>query len=116
MKKIIFLIFGLIILVIVYHLISQIWQTTKSGERFSRAVNKLYSLEVKNKELKQKLSEVKTPQFIEEQARNKLGLSKPGETVVVIPPEKISEVLGLSGKIEEIRLPNWLGWLKVFFK
>lgn len=105
----------LISLVAGYNLISQIIQATKSGERLSAAADAVYKLEIKNKELKSKLADIQSPQFIEEEVRNKLGFGKAGETMVIIPEEKIKQVLGTS-ESAAIRLPNWLGWLKVFFK
>lgn len=105
----------IISLVAGYNLISQIIQATKSGERLSAAVDAVYKLEIKNKELKNKLADIQSPQFIEEEVRNKLGLGKAGETMVIIPEEKIKQVLGTS-ESAIIRLPNWLGWWKVFFK
>lgn len=105
----------IVVLVIAYNLINQIIEATKSGERLSQAADAVYKLEVKNKNLKQKLAEIQSPQSLEEIARDKLGLSKKGETVVVIPEDKLKLVLGAS-QSAQIRLPNWLGWLKVFFK
>ena len=114
-KRIVLLIALLVVLFIVYKLLLQIMDALKSGERLSTQAQKVFNLENKNKELKKRLSEVKSPQFIEEQARNKLGLGKPGETIVIIPDKKIKEVLGASESAKEARLPNWLGWLKVFW-
>lgn len=110
---------GLIILVslvVAYNLLTQIMGAAKYGERLSQAAETLYELEIKNKELKKKLSDIQSPEFIEKEARNKLGLSKKGETVVVITEEKIKQILGASGSAQEVRLPNWLGWFRVFFK
>lgn len=110
-------IFGLIILVglvIGYNLVIQITGALKSGDRLSSAAEEVYKLEAKNKQLKEKLSQIKSPQFIEEMARNKLGLSKPGETIVIIPEDKLKLILGAS-ESAKIKLPNWLGWLKVFW-
>lgn len=115
-KKIGITVAALIVLVVIYNLVSQISDALKSGERLSRQAEEVYKLEAKNKELKKKLSEIKSPQFIEEEARNKLGLAKEGETLVIIPDEKIKEILGATDSAQEQRLPNWLGWLKVFFK
>lgn len=109
---------GLIILVIlfvVYNIINQIIEATRSGERLSEAADVVYKLEAKNKQLKRKLSQIQSTDFIEEEIRNKLGFSKKGETVVVIPEEKLKSVMGAS-QAAEIRLPNWLGWWKVFFR
>ena len=65
--------------------------------------------------MKKKLIRIQSPEFIEEEIRNKLGFAKKGETVVVIPDEKLKSVLGASSSAQ-IRLPNWLGWLRVFFQ
>lgn len=114
-KKIVLGLIVLVILVIAYNLIIQIMEATKSGERLSQAAEVVYRLEIKNKQLKKKLSQIRAPEFIEEEIRNKLGLAKKGETVVVIPEEKLKLVLGASSSAQNIRLPNWLGWLRVFF-
>ena len=104
----------LVVLVVTYNLLVQINDAVKSGERLSEQADVVYKLEAKNRELKSKLSQIQSPQFIEEQARNKLGLSKAGETIVIIPEEKLKQVLGVS-ESAQIRLPNPLGWLRVFF-
>ena len=98
-----------------YSLITRTMEAVKSGERLSQSADIVYKLEVKNKNLKKKLEEIKSPEFIEEAVRNKLGYVKQGETIVVIPEDKLKLVLGAS-QSAQIRLPNWLGWLKVFFK
>lgn len=115
-KKVLFVIISLICIVIAYNLLTQIFNALKSEERLSTAAEALYKLEVKNKQLKQKLEEISSKEFIEEQARNKLNLSKLGETVVIIPDEKINQVLGASESASEKRLPNWLGWWRLFFR
>lgn len=114
-KKIALILIILVILIVIYNLLTQIMEATKSGERLSQAAEVVYKLETKNKALKQQLAQVQSPQSLEEIARNKLGLSKKGETVVVIPDNKLKEVLGAS-QSAQIKLPNWLGWLRVFFK
>ena len=96
-------------------MVSQILEAAKSGERLSKAADEVFQLENKNKELKKELVDSQSPQFIEERARNKLGLGKIGETLVIIPDEKIKQILGASHSAAIARLPNWLGWWKVFF-
>lgn len=98
-----------------YSLITRTFEAVKSGERLSKSAEIVKRLEVQNKELKQKLSEVQSPDFIENEVRNKLGFAKAGEIVVVIPEDKLKLVLGASAPAQ-VRLPNWLGWIKVFFK
>ena len=105
----------LISLLVGYNLIVQITDALKSQDRLFSQAEVVYQLEAKNREFKKKLSEVQTPQCIEETARNKLGLGREGETIVIIPEEKLKSILGAS-QSAVIRLPNWLGWWKVFFK
>lgn len=114
-RKIVILAIILVGLIAGYNLISQILEAAKSGERLSAAADAVYKLENKNKELKKELLDSQSPQFIEEKARNKLGLGKMGETIVIIPDEKIKQILGASNSATIIRLPNPLGWWKVFF-
>ncbi len=115
-KKIALGIIILVMLIMTYNLLIQIMDALKSGERLSSAAEEVYKLEAKNRELKNKLNEIKSEHFIEQQARDKLGLSKKGETIVIIPDDKLKQVLGSSQSAQEIRYPNWLGWWKVFFK
>ncbi len=105
----------LVILVIVYNLVIQIMEAVKSGERLSQSADVVYKLEAKNRELKKQLSQTQSLDFIEEAVRNKLGFARKGEIIVIIPEEKLRLVLGAS-QSAVVRLPNWLGWLKVFFK
>lgn len=114
-KKISLAVIILISLIIAFNLITQTLEATKSGERLSQAAETVYKLQAKNEALKKRISQVQSLDFIEEEVRNKLGFAKIGETVVVIPEEKLKQVLGTSSSAQ-IRLPNWLGWWKLFFR
>ena len=113
-KKVSIVIGILIILILSLNIIGQIINTLKSGERIDQATEKLHKMEVENRNLKNKLENVKSNDFIEEEARNKLGLAKEGEIIVIIPDETIDLILGKK-KAEIVRLPNYLGWWKLFF-
>ena len=115
LRKIILIAGGILVLILAYNLIRQINDAVHSSERLSAQAEAVYQLEAKNKELKNKLSDIQSPEFIEHQARNKLGLGKVGETIIIIPEEKLKQVLGVP-ESAQIRLPNWLGWWRVFFK
>ncbi|MDP3973969.1 MAG: septum formation initiator family protein [Candidatus Daviesbacteria bacterium] len=115
-RKTVIVLIIIILSAIFYYLISQIVGALKSSDRLSQAADQVYQLEAKNRQLKEELKKIQSPEYIEEQLRDKLGLSKKGETVVVIPEKKIKEVLGASESSQEVRLPNWLGWLRVFFR
>ncbi len=63
-----------------------------------------------NQQLKTELSYVKSQEFIEEEARNKLFMVKPGEAGVIVPQELIKEKIVK----KEMALPNWQKWLNLF--
>ena len=115
LKKLIYGMIIIVALVIAYNLLMQITQALRSGERLSQATEQVIKQQNKNKELKKKLVEVQALDFIEQVARDKLGLSKKGETVVIIPENTLNLVLGASSSAQLARLSNWLGWLKVFW-
>jgi cell division protein FtsB len=101
-------------LFILYNLFNQIRAALDAGNRLDSQLGKLTHLQRKNSELKKKLEDVQTPQFIEEQARDKLNLTRDGETIVIIPESEIKKALGMDQLVEEVHLPNWQGWLKLF--
>lgn len=78
------------------------------------AEKRLEKLAKENEALKQELEYKKGDKFAEEQIRNKLGLAKQGETVVVVPKE------GEDGEVEtekkKTRKSNFNKWMDLFFE
>lgn len=72
----------------------------------------LSQLQVKQAQLQQKLNEATSPAFIEQAARDKLGLVKPGETVVIMDK---TQNAALGTQEHGIDLPSWKQWWKLFF-
>ena len=68
-----------------------------------------------NDRLKRKLYEVQSPEYIEKQAREKLGMSKEGEYVVMLPAS-LSAQKKISGEpvIFPEQFPVWKQWLSLF--
>lgn len=77
---------------------------------------KLVQLEQKNEELRTKLNQMQTQEFLEAQIRNKFGYVKEGESVIVLPDDDVLRSLAPKVEIEESDLPdpNWKRWLKLF--
>lgn len=94
----------------------QINDAIQISYRLDRATDEIVVIQDQNAKLNKKLEEVRKYTSVEETARNKLNMSRSNETVVVIPDESIDQILGLNKKVEEIRLPNWEGWWKLFFR
>ena len=97
-------------------LIRNILRVVESNKRIEKAQDRVEKLKKENEELEEKLAVTKSEGYIEKQLRDKLGLAKEGEIVIVLPNEKILETLAPSLEEEEETLPdpNWKKWLKLF--
>lgn len=102
-----------IILITGFYLIFSISKSTfnlwQKAEAVKEVQKERVEAEKKQKKLKDKLEFTQSQEFIEKQAREKLGLVKPGETVVIVTPLEATQ-----SAIAE-NLPNWKRWLKLFF-
>lgn len=88
------------------HSIYDLWS---KRDVITAAQNKLNQEKLKNQKLKGELSYVKTQEFVEQQARDSLFLSKPNEKEVIIPI--ITKKEDLKPQAEK---PNWQKWLDLF--
>jgi len=86
----------------------------KASQRIKLMEEKVLKLEKKKKDLSAKYQYYQSPEFIEEEARNKLNMAKPGETIVVLPPN-LEELLGRSKESNDPSMPNWKKWWNLFF-
>lgn len=78
--------------------------------------NKLAKAKKENEELQQTLEFIQSEQFIEEQLRNKLGLAKEGEIVLVLPDSDTLKKLApiIPEEQDQKPLPNWKKWMNLF--
>lgn len=69
-----------------------------------------------NARLEAQIAQTQGSAFIEKQIRDKLGLAKFGEAIVVLPDVEILKKLAPQTPVEENTLPdpNWKKWLKLF--
>jgi cell division protein FtsB len=103
-------------LVLLLSLARNVLRIRKSGLKISEAQQKVDKLKVENQELQQKLSEVTQGDYIEKQLRDKLGMAKEGEIVVVLPDDETLRKLAPRPVEEEETLPdpNWKKWVHLF--
>lgn len=82
--------------------------------RIENLKNEIQILEEKNKELKTKISQSETKEYLEKVAREQFGLKAPGEEVVVISKEKSEGEEGVELKKEKSLWDprRWWEWLK----
>lgn len=106
--KIVFYIFIIIVLLVIIKNLGSAIVDNLQGKSIITSYKTTLS-ERKNQHafLKEQLSYVKSNQFVEEEARNKLGLVHGSEVVVIAPqPEK-----KLISRTTSTPLPNWQIWL-----
>ncbi len=115
-KKLILIILFIVSLYLIVYSVKDILGILKKKEEIKKEQLKLERLKAKNEELKKQLEYVKTPEFIEKEAREKLNLARPGEVVVILP-ENVSEIvdIGKEQKPSKEEKPNWKKWLNLFF-
>jgi|SRR3989344_339570 len=112
MKRNLLLILAIIFAVfLVVNSVRRIVTFKGTSEKVSKAGDKLESLRSENEQLKQELAYKKSEEFKEAEIRNKLGLVREGEALVIIPKEDIDQFEENSEK----QVPNWQKWRKLFF-
>lgn len=106
---------GLIVFISI-SIIRNIGKVFAIKEEVERQKTKVAKIEAENERIQEEITKAQSPEFIERQVRDKLGLVKEGETVVVLP--EIEEVRKFAPRLsmEEDYLPdpNWKRWLKLF--
>jgi len=111
------LIIVFVIILLSLSLVGSITRILNANEKVTVAKNKILAAQKEQKDLQKKVAEAKSPEFIEQEARNKLGLAKKGEIVVVLPDPQTLKLLAPTHEKEEefLPLPNWKKWMKLFF-
>lgn len=82
-----------------------------SGDRLKDVKRELTLAEARNEELKRRLAEVKSPEFVEREAREKLGYGKEGEVIVILPEQTKSESSFAKATADK---PNWQKWWDLY--
>jgi len=115
-RKFIAYIVLLLIVLLTVSLFKGIARVVVANKRITKAETIYKELEKERGKLEQDLSFVKSDEFVEKQLRDKLGLSKEGETILVLPDEETLKRLATATEHEEDRLPdpNWKKWLNLF--
>ncbi|OGM08060.1 hypothetical protein A2W13_02820 [Candidatus Woesebacteria bacterium RBG_16_36_11] len=104
------------LLMFVLSLARNISKTKKAYTKISEEETRVNKLREENQNLQKQLEEMKSPEYIEKQIRNNLGLVKEGEIVVILPDEETLRSLAPQDEVEEDVLPeaNWKRWLNLF--
>lgn len=106
-----------VLLLLAFSLVKNVIKMRGVKERIESERAEVEKLKRENEELAKTLTKVKSQEYVERQLRDKLGLAKEGEIVVVLPDEEILRKLTPTLPEEEAFLPDptWKKWLKLFF-
>lgn len=90
-----------------------LWQLYQARGRLEEAKKNYVEVKNENLELEGRLAEVKSEEFVEVQARNKLNMKLPEETILIVPEDfKLEEVESVDNG--EISKANWKKWWGLF--
>jgi len=74
------------------------------------------SLENRKHELEMQINETRTEEYIETELRQKLGLTRENEIVIILPEDEVVRRFAPNQELytEELPDPNWKKWVKLF--
>ena len=112
--KLYLLIFFCVLLVL--SLVRDITKINEVKKRVERAEEKVEKLKTGNKILEEELKKIQQSEYLEKQLRDKLGLAKEGETVVILPdPETLKKLVPeIPDEKDYLPDPPYVKWLKLF--
>lgn len=91
----------------------------KAGDRVKTAQAELELTQVENLKLKGQVAYSQSDEFVEREARDKLGLGREGEVILILPEQSESslksQVSNPKSEIEDIR-PNWKKWWDLYLR
>ena len=113
-SKYLFLFLAILFLISLVRNVFKIFEAKKSIDEAKAKVEKLAK---ENKELSERLLSVQSENYTEKQLRDKLGMAKEGETVVILPEAETVKKLAPKVEVEDGVLPDpvWKHWLRLFY-
>ncbi len=115
-----FLILGLLLVGYSFFVLGKmVWQNYKVNQQIKSLESEIANIENENQKLSDLIAYFQTETFKEKEAREKLGLVKPGEKVLVFPQnEKNEEQFAINNKSTEEteKIPNYQKWWNFFFE
>jgi cell division protein FtsB len=105
-----------VFLLLASSLVKSVTRIRQGDEIIKKTKMKLEKIDEENKKLEEQVQIVSSSEYLETQFRNKLGLVKEGEIVIVLPePEIVKKLAPKLPEEEKIPLkPNYQMWLELF--
>jgi cell division protein FtsB len=116
MRKIIGIAIWILIIFLLISTVKNLQKVANINRVVQAEKDKVEKMKEENTALQAQITQIQSPEFIEGQIRNKLGLVKPGEAIVILPDAETLKKLAPQMPIEENTLPdpNWKKWEKLF--
>jgi len=100
-----------------FSLTRNILRMFSTQSRLDNAKNRLSDLKMEKASLMKDLQKMESPLYVEAQIRNKLGLAKENEIILVFPEDDLVRRLSSrtsSSSFYDLPDPNWKIWLDLF--
>ncbi len=111
-------IYALILFVFLFglSLFRNIFKINEVKNRIQREKEKVIKLEEEGRTLEEELKKMQANEYLESQLRDKLGLAKKGESVVILPdPETLKKLVPeIPDEKDYLPDPPYKKWLKLF--
>ena len=85
LKRFIFSLISFILIYLIVNFSRQTWKLWQTGRLVEEKQRQLDMVEEKNSQLQSELEKVQSSEYIEAEAREKLGMGKAGEKVIIMP-------------------------------
>lgn len=107
----------LLIILLLWSLAQNIQRIVGSKDKITQAQKTVNDLKLENAKLKKQVELTKSTQFVEKEARNKLGLAYEGEIIVILPDPETLKLLApvRPDEVDFLPKPNWRKWMELFF-
>ena len=115
-KKLIGMATWILVLFLLISTIKNIGRVGNINTAVQKEKEKIEKMKEENIRLEAEIAQTQGEAFIEKQIRDKLGLAKAGEAIVILPDSEILMKLAPQIPVEQNFLPdpNWKKWMKLF--
>lgn len=112
-------IFFALVLIFSIYLATNLYKDLQQRKRVKQEIENLKSqindVDKQNSDLKNLITYFETDEYVESFSREKLGLKKPGEKIIVLPKEENLEQKSNNSEEEPIIYENIKSWWSYFF-
>jgi cell division protein FtsB len=111
-KKILRLLAILFCLYLIVTTVKAIFDLWKAGDKLTDRQARVAALQKEQENILRQKAVAESPFYLEKVARDQMGLTKPGEEVIIIPKELLVDSLPVAS---QPAIPNWQKWVRLIF-